>query len=196
MSEYRYRKMAQMALDTDAVGAQCWHSCFARRRGEEERTVPDTCYWVARGRNFAHVGEVRDLTQENGRKGRPGFFFKQAGRNDPLQLDDTDVFCMTGGRDGIQAELNETKLYRIVVLVAGMQPTLEMYACREKLPHIGGDRVTAIMIAPGPCRGVPKTMEEVRDPDVTLAARGPDDPPWGAAVDLGKVASAMDWIKP
>lgn len=156
--------------------------------------MPDTHYWVARGTNFDHASEVRDLAQQKGRKGYPGAFFKQEGEDGLLLLDDTDCFCMVGGRDQMAQELNNIgeHVIRLRQLV-GARRSIEMWAYREKLPQKGG-RVTAVMIAQANHR-VPDTMRPVRNPGSRGGEGGPDDPPWGATVELRKVAKAMDWVE-
>jgi hypothetical protein len=157
--------------------------------------MPDTYYWVARGTNFARVSEVRDLTQRNGRKGYPGAFFKQEGEDGLLLLDDTDCFCMTGGRQQMAMELDGIRDYVIRLRqLVGSNRSIEMWGYHEKV-HLGGDRVTAIMIAQAGHPGVPETMERIRNPNALVGDGGADDPPWGATVELRKVANAMPWVK-
>lgn len=157
--------------------------------------MPDTYYWVARGQAFARVDDVRRDTEANGRKGYPEAFFKQAGQDGLLLLADGDCFCMTGGRGQIQRELGPIGNHVIRLAQAvGTNRVLAMWAYREKV-HVLGDRVTAIMIAPGPYGGVPPTMKQILNPGVSFDARGPDDPPWGGTVELRKIAQAIDWIE-
>jgi hypothetical protein len=156
--------------------------------------MPDTYYWVARGTNFARVSEVRDLTQQHGRKTYPGAFFKQEGEDGLLLLADADCFCMTGGRQQMATELGGIGEYVIQLRQSvGSNRAIAMWGYHEKV-RLGGDRVTAVIIAQA-SYGVPETMELIRNPNARFGDGGVDDPPWSGTVKVQKVANAMGWVK-